>query len=76
VIYHVAYSDVTTVGKIVRKRHRDYAYKSDHDFVRKDWQRAVETMAQNYPVKYNRSIIRGKKRMTKKFMLSLNLFIP
>ena len=58
-IYHVSYSDVTTVGKVVRTRHRNYAYQSDHDFVRKDWERAVDTMARNYPVKYNRSIVRG-----------------
>ena len=60
-IYHVSYSDTTTVGKVARTRHRNYAYKSDHDFVRKDWQRAVDTMAQNYPVTYNRSLVRGKK---------------
>ena len=58
-IYHVTYSDTTTVGKVARTRHRNYAYQSDHDFVRKDWQRAVETMAENYPVTYNRNLIRG-----------------
>ncbi|TRY67609.1 hypothetical protein TCAL_11140 [Tigriopus californicus] len=59
VIYHVDYSDITTVGKIKRKRNRSYVYRSDHDFVRRDWEKAMDRHSQNYPVIYNRSAIKG-----------------
>ena len=60
VVYHVEYSDVTHVGKIVRQRHRNYAYSSDQDFVRRDWERSLEAHNQAHPVRYNRSITKGK----------------
>ena len=76
VVYHVKYSDVTTVGKVVRQRNRNYSYKADHDLVKKDWERAIEMQAVNYPVKYNRSIIQGKQKWPKAWQGNFSLLPP
>ena len=56
----VAYSDVTLVGKVVRQRRRRYAYEADHDYVARDWERAIEAHTHARPVKYNNSMVKGK----------------
>ncbi len=77
VVYHVRYSDVTTVGKVERRRARQYVYAADRDVIRRDWDKAVEEHADKHPVVYNRSAIKGssyamrvrEKRKRKRFPL-------
>ena len=60
VVYHVQYKDVTRVGKVVRNRHRNYAYQSDYDFVKRDWERCLASHAYNNAVHLNRSLVQGE----------------
>ena len=44
-----------------------YAYEADHDYVAKDWERAIEAHTHARPVVYNNSMVKGKglKRVSK-----------
>ena len=62
VIYTVSYKDITVVGRVIRKKERNYAYQAAADSVRADWERAVDNHANNYPVTYNGSSVKGMIR--------------